>query len=395
MPWRGFDISSVISWSDSLHFPCSSNVNSQANMKYGPDVAVTDAVCRGAFSGQCWLLSHITKTSAIYLNIHWASLVQKGQPRSKHWHCYQSNESPLSVVITLCYPATSLDCTARRRIRKKMERCRDEAGTPPPALKLKWWGGESRDRSAHLSCLSRLNRSDFFVTSQGALFQNRLLMVQHIELAKGWMFVISTVLTANLETLNIVRMWWEKEPSRQKKGPHVLLWLGRHTCYPPTYKMRNNSTDFGPTCTSVTSGSEKGWGCREQRAVLLWRDRITEWLSIHECKSAGAQRGCGVKTPPPLATGQRQSTLCSPRPDHSLPQNKWKHATVPTPAPACIFTAIRRKAPPDCVHNATFSVWQPSRASKKKTLLKIHLYNLWNKADWDKDQNQNLIQTCD
>lgn len=39
MPWRGFDISFVISWSDSLHFTCSSNVNSKENMKYGPDMA--------------------------------------------------------------------------------------------------------------------------------------------------------------------------------------------------------------------------------------------------------------------------------------------------------------------------------------------------------------------
>lgn len=38
MPWHGFDINLVISWSDSLHFTCSSNVNSKENMKYRPDM---------------------------------------------------------------------------------------------------------------------------------------------------------------------------------------------------------------------------------------------------------------------------------------------------------------------------------------------------------------------
>lgn len=106
-----------------------------------------------------------------------------------------------------------------------------------------------------------------------------------------------------------------------RKGPCVSLWWGFHMRHTLTYQMRTNSTDFRPTCTSqqcdLCVGKEVGGreNCREQRAGLLWRDRITEWLAIHDGESAGGGRGCGVKTClcySPQVSGRRQCAVTVP-----------------------------------------------------------------------------------
>lgn len=65
-----------------------------------------------------------------------------------------------------------------------------------------------------------------------------------------------------------------------------------------THIMSNGWADFGPVCESQRCDlSGRGRENRhEQRAGLLQRDRITEWLKTHDCKSAKARLGSGVKT---------------------------------------------------------------------------------------------------
>lgn len=134
------------------------------------------------------------------------------------------------------------------------------------------------------------------MTSQRARFQNRLFLVKRVEPAKDglqsfldsslpvWrhlslkMMVKRTFETTKVQMcgfdwavtcVTLSRTQWEIAPLTA--GPRVRL-------------------------SSVTSGSGGRENRREQRAGLLWRDRITEWLAIHDCESAGARRRCGVKT---------------------------------------------------------------------------------------------------
>lgn len=126
--------------------------------------------------------------------------------------------------------------------------------------------------------------------------------------------------------------------------------------------------------SSVTSGSGGRENRREQRAGLLWRDRITEWLAIHDCESAGARLGCGVKTClcySPQVSDRRRCAVTVLIIHFGRDREKRKKCKRSSSSSTCIFIAIQQKAPSDSVHNATFSILQPSRVTTKKKPLKV------------------------
>lgn len=68
-----------------------------------------------------------------------------------------------------------------------------------------------------------------------------------------------------------------------------------------------------------------------------------------------------------LATGEWLSTVYRHSPDHPLSQNKRKHVTAPAPARHAYLLINGKKGPTDSVHNATFSIRQPSRVNIEKS----------------------------
>lgn len=127
--------------------------------------------------------------------------------------------------------------------------------------------------------------------------------------------------------------------------------------------------------SSVTSGSGGRENRREQRARLLWRDRITEWLAIHDCESAGARRGCGVKTClcySPQVSDRRRCAVTVLIIHFGRDREKRKKASAPAPARHAYLLLYNRK------HHLTVCIMQlspfaakQSYNNKKKKTLKV------------------------
>lgn len=146
-----------------------------------------------------------------------------------------------------------------------------------------------------------------------------------------------------------VRIWWLKKRTFRTIKVCMCSFDWAVTCV-TLWRTRWEKTALtsGPCVRLWPLGLKRGFAgrdCREQRAALLWCDRITEWLAIHDCQSAGAldvkTRHCSSPQ-----VSERQETLCSRRPDHPLSQNKWKHATFPTPARHAYLLLYGRKNHP-------------------------------------------------